>query len=154
MIYLTLFTTGTPFTIPAASDPAPDATSLKVLDHANNILFATEFTEELWHNFAVTVDWDALTLQVSYSQDGDALQTVTDVVPNPTVAAGTKGDFHFGVLKVWKFSTFGLPALMLASQLPLANPDDTPEEQGDVVNHGIQEDTLEGLRYSGVFVTK
>ncbi|KAF8748576.1 hypothetical protein RHS01_10705 [Rhizoctonia solani] len=46
-----------------------------------------------------------------------------------------RGDFHFGLLK-----------------LPLANPKDTTEQQGDVVHRGIQEGTLEGLYYSGVFV--
>lgn len=32
------------------------------------------------------------------------------------------------------------------------NPADSPANQGDVVNHGIQEGTTEGLLYSGVFV--
>jgi len=34
----------------------------------------------------------------------------------------------------------------------LANPKDTPAQQGDVVHRGIQEGTTEGLYYSGVFV--
>jgi hypothetical protein len=34
----------------------------------------------------------------------------------------------------------------------LVNPQDTPEQQGDVVHFGIQEATTEGLHYSGVFV--
>lgn len=37
-------------------------------------------------------------------------------------------------------------------QLPLVNPTDTAQNQGDVVHHGIQEGTTEGLLYSGVFV--
>lgn len=37
-------------------------------------------------------------------------------------------------------------------QLPLANPADPPSEQDDVPHHGIQEGTVEGLLYSGVFV--
>lgn len=37
-------------------------------------------------------------------------------------------------------------------KLPLANPNDTPANQGDVVHHGIQEGTTEALYYSGVFV--
>lgn len=32
------------------------------------------------------------------------------------------------------------------------NPADTPADQADVVHHGIQEGTTEGLFYSGVFV--
>lgn len=41
---------------------------------------------------------------------------------------------------------------MYAMQLPLVDPADTPSEQSDVVHYGIQEGTLEGLLYSGVFV--
>jgi len=36
--------------------------------------------------------------------------------------------------------------------LPLVNPKDAPENQGNVVYYGIQEGTTEGLIYSGVFV--
>ena len=39
-------------------------------------------------------------------------------------------------------------------QLPLVNPSDTPEQRGDVVHHGIQEGTTEGLLYSGIFIEK
>ncbi|KAF9041830.1 hypothetical protein BDZ89DRAFT_1060196, partial [Hymenopellis radicata] len=118
-----------PFTIPTAELlPAVNATSFKILDHNLNVLYATPFSLGAWHNFAVDVDWDALTLQVSYSTDGDKLKSVTGVVPNLSAGNGVQGDFHFGILK-----------------LPLANPDDTPEQQADVVHYGIQMGNLEGL---------
>ena len=73
-----------------------------MLDHALNVLFSTPFTADVWHNFAVEVDWNARTLAVFYSQDAEPLQEVTDTVPNPSAVSGSagQGDFHFGVLKV------------------------------------------------------
>ncbi|KAK7459560.1 hypothetical protein VKT23_009542 [Stygiomarasmius scandens] len=128
---------GSPFTNPTGTLPDPDASSFKVRDHALNILFSTPFTSDTWHNFAVQVDWNQLTLQVFYSTDGDELQAVTEVVPNSSAAQGSagQGEFHIGVLK-----------------LPLVNPTDSATDQNDVVHFGIQEDTTEGLLYSGVFV--
>ncbi|KAI0365349.1 hypothetical protein BV20DRAFT_954502 [Pilatotrama ljubarskyi] len=128
---------GSPFTNPTGPLPAPNAHSFKVLDHALNVLFTTPFTSHTWHNFAVEVDWNNRTLAVWYSQDAELLRRVKDTTPNPTVALGPvgQGDFHFTVLK-----------------LPIVNPTDTPADQGDVVHHGIQEGTLEGLLNSGVFV--
>ena len=38
--------------------------------------------------------------------------------------------------------------------MPLVNPKDTAAQQGDVVHHGIQEGTTEGLFYSGIFIEK
>ncbi|KAI0629797.1 hypothetical protein C8Q77DRAFT_1138613 [Trametes polyzona] len=128
---------GSPFTNPTGPLPAPNAHSFKVLDHALNILFTIPFTSHAWHNFAVEVDWNARTLAVWYSQDAELLRLVKGTTPNPTTAAGPagQGDFHFTVLK-----------------LPIVNPADTPADQGDVVHYGIQEGTVEGLFYSGVFV--
>ncbi|KAK6992568.1 glycoside hydrolase family 131 protein [Favolaschia claudopus] len=128
---------GSPFTNPTGQLPAKNAHSFKVLDHALNVLFTTPFVPLLWHNFAITVDWENRTLKAAYSTEGLPLRAVTPTVANPTVAAGAVGDFHFGVLK-----------------LPLVNPQDSPADQGDVVHHGIQEGTTEGLLYSGVFVEK
>ena len=73
-----------------------------MLDHALNVLFSTPFTADVWHNFAVEVDWNARTLVVFYSQDAESLQPVTDTVPNSSAASGSagQGDFHFGMLKV------------------------------------------------------
>ncbi|KAJ7644802.1 hypothetical protein FB45DRAFT_987993 [Roridomyces roridus] len=126
---------GSPFTDPTGPLPTPDAHSFKIRDHALNVLFETLFTPLLWHNFGVTVDWANRTLRVLYSTDGLPLKAVTETMPNPTATLGALGDFHFGVLK-----------------LPLVNPNDTPADQSDVVHHGIQEGTEEGLFYSGVFV--
>ncbi|KAF9464199.1 hypothetical protein BDZ94DRAFT_1257246 [Collybia nuda] len=130
---------GSPFTNPTGPLPTKDAHSFKVLDHSLNILFSTIFSPSTWHNFAVQVDWDLRTLQVFYSKNGAPLRSVTNVLPNPTIAAGPtgQGDFHFGVLK-----------------LPVVNTADSPENQGDVVHYGIQEGTTEGLLYSGVFVER
>jgi hypothetical protein len=128
---------GSPFTIPTGSLPVANAQSFQILDHASNVLFTTAFSSDTWHNFAVQVDWNNRTLAVLYSTNGDYLKAVTKVVPNLTATAGAagQGDFHFGVLK-----------------LPVANPADSSANQGDVVHHGIQEGTTEGLVYSGVFV--
>ncbi|KAJ3729384.1 hypothetical protein C8R42DRAFT_693379 [Lentinula raphanica] len=128
---------GNPFTNPTASAPAADATSLKVRDHALNLLFETPFTADQWHNFAVQVDWDNLTLQVFYSADAAELAAVTSVVSNPTASAGSagQGDFHAAIVK-----------------LPLVDPSEPSSEQNDVVHYGIQEGTTEGLFYSGLFV--
>ncbi|KAI0058240.1 hypothetical protein BV25DRAFT_1290923 [Artomyces pyxidatus] len=124
---------GTPF------NTTPSATShnLKIRSHNSTVLFSTPFVPETWHNFAVVVDWTHLTLQVHYSAGAQTLSTVSKVVPNTGVTAGSagQGEFHFGVLK-----------------LPLIDPSETPAEQGDVVHYGIQEGTREGLIYSGVFV--
>ncbi|KAI0671185.1 hypothetical protein C8Q78DRAFT_843947 [Trametes maxima] len=128
---------GSPFTNPTGPLPAPNAHSFKVLDHALNVLFATPFIPRAWHNFAVEVDWSDRTLAVWYSRNAELLELVKDTTPNPTAAEGPdgQGDFHFTVLK-----------------LPIVNPEDSAEDQGDVVHHGIQEGTTEGLLYSGVFV--
>ncbi|KIM43056.1 glycoside hydrolase family 131 protein, partial [Hebeloma cylindrosporum] len=128
---------GSPFTNPTGELPVQDAHNFKVLDHALNVLFSTPFTSGCWHNFAVQVDWDNRTLAVLFSKGNMPLKPVTKVVPNSSAAAGTagQGEFHFGVLK-----------------LPLVDPTDTPQNQGDVAHHGIQEGTTEGLLYSGIFV--
>ncbi|CAL1713697.1 unnamed protein product [Somion occarium] len=128
---------GSPFTNPTGKLPAKNAHSFKVLDHDLNVLFTAPFTSGSWHHFAIQVDWTNKTLAVFYSKDASPLRPVTRLVPNLSVASGAsdQGDFHFGVLK-----------------LPLVNPADRPADRGDVVHHGIQEGTTEGLLYSGVFV--
>ncbi|KAI8986158.1 hypothetical protein BD414DRAFT_416543 [Trametes punicea] len=128
---------GSPFTDPTGPLPAPNAHSFKVLDHALNVLFSTPFTPNAWHNFAIEVNWNNRTLAVWYSLDAELLRLVKATTPNPTAAAGPdgQGDFHIALLK-----------------LPIVNPADSPTDQSDVVHHGIQEGTTEGLFYSGVFV--
>ncbi|PBK95883.1 hypothetical protein ARMGADRAFT_925100 [Armillaria gallica] len=129
---------GSPFTNPTGVVPTPSAASFKVLDHDLNVLFATNFTEGMWHNFAIQVDWENLTLKVFYSMNNAPLEAVTDATPNTSAGAGVVGDFHFGILK--------------ARLLPLVNPLDSATQQADVVHYGLQEGSLEGLIYSGVFV--
>lgn len=128
---------GTPFSSDPNARPAKDAHFFKVLDHSLNVLFRTPFILGVWYNFAIQVDWEARTLGVWYSIEGFPLVPVTGLIENTSQQEGGagKGEFHFGVLK-----------------LPLVNPSDTPEQQGDVVHFGIQEGTTEGLHYSGVFV--
>lgn len=96
------FGLGSPFTDPTGSLPAEFAHDFKVLDHDLNILFKTPFDGSLWHNFAIEVDWNELTLAVFYSQGSDRLKLVAPAVANPGAAAGSVGQgvFHFGVLKV------------------------------------------------------
>lgn len=126
---------GSPFTIPSGKLPAKGAYDIKVRDHALNVLFQTPFVGGAWHNFAIQVDWSKNTLAVLYSLGSLPLKAVTKVVPNNSVAPGSRGEFHVGMIK-----------------LPLANPSDSAANQADVVHHGIQEGTTEGLIYSGVFV--
>jgi hypothetical protein len=151
--------TGSPFTDPTGKLPARNARSFKVLDHALNVLFSTPFLPLVWHNFAITVDWDNRTLQVAYSTDAIPLRAVTSTVPNPSATPGAVGDFHFGILKVSCHRWLGFPLSMSiaeisAMKLPLVNPNDSPADQSDVVHHGIQEGTTEGLFYSGVLVER
>ncbi|KAG8831050.1 hypothetical protein FRC17_003783 [Serendipita sp. 399] len=129
---------GSPFTYPTGRLPVPKAQYLRILARDLTVLFETPFTSDKWHNFAVQVDWDALTLGVYYSK-GAGLLTPTSrrAVVNKGLVAGPdgQGDFHFGLLK-----------------LPIADPADTPSQATDVVHRGIQENTTETLHYSGVFV--
>ena len=82
---------------------------IRIRSHNQSVLFQTSFDQNAWHNFAVLVDSDGLTLQVFYSQDGCQLQAVTDVEDNSSVPKGPtgQGDFHFGVLKVRLGYAFG-----------------------------------------------
>ncbi|KAG1785219.1 uncharacterized protein HD556DRAFT_147270 [Suillus plorans] len=128
---------GSPFTIPTGTVPVSDARFLKVRNHALDLLFETPFTSHDWHNFAVQIDWTNLTLGVFYSTNGELLKAVTSLMENSNASPGAagQGDYHFGVLK-----------------LPLADPNETASQQGDVVHFGIQEGDTEALTYSGVFI--
>lgn len=130
---------GSPFTNPTGTLPAADAKNIKIRDHSLNELFSVPLTSPCWHNFAVVVDWDNLTLAVFHSVGARPLKLVSATKPNQGAVAGPngQGEFHFGVLK-----------------LPLVNPSDPANAQGDVVHHGIQEGTTEGLLYSGIFIEK
>ncbi|KAG8784093.1 hypothetical protein FS842_001432 [Serendipita sp. 407] len=129
---------GSPFTYPTGSLPVANAQSLRILARDLTVVFETSFTRDQWHNFAVQVDWDAITLGVYYSKGPMLLSpTSRKAVLNKGLVAGPdgQGDFHFGVLK-----------------LPIANPADSASQATDVVHRGLQENTTETLHYSGVFV--
>ncbi|KAI1755968.1 glycoside hydrolase family 131 protein [Xylaria castorea] len=59
-------------------------------------LFSAPFAEDVFHNFAVTLDFDTLTTQVFYSQGADPLIAQTEALANDVSG---QGQFHFGVLK-------------------------------------------------------
>ncbi|KAI3327241.1 glycoside hydrolase family 131 protein [Xylariaceae sp. AK1471] len=79
---------------------AVDPDTLQLFGNVNanpaQTLFSTPFTEGVFHNFAITLDFDALTTQVFYSQDADALVAQTKALANDVSG---QGQFHFGVLK-------------------------------------------------------
>ncbi|KAI0537547.1 hypothetical protein GGR58DRAFT_471466 [Xylaria digitata] len=105
----------------------PDTLQLFGNVNANPVqtLFSTPFTEDVFHNFAVTLDFDALTTQVFYSQGTDVLVAQTEALANDVSG---QGQFHFGVLKK------GL------------NGGD------DIVKNGEQEDGIdEGIIFGGIF---
>ncbi len=93
---------GTPFTNPTGSLPAAGARNIKILDHDLNVMFSTPFTCQTWHNFAVVIDWDNLTLAVFYSVDAQPLMLVSPTKENQGAKAAPEGqgEFHFGILKV------------------------------------------------------
>ena len=93
---------GSPFTNPTGNLPAAGAQNFKILDHDLNVLFSTPFTCQTWHNFAIVVDWDNLTLAVFYSVGVQPLKSVSPTKKNQGVKASPdgQGEFHFGVLKV------------------------------------------------------
>jgi len=92
---------GSPFTNPTGNLPAPGARNFKILDHSLNVLFSTPFTCQTWHNFAIVVDWDNLTLAVFYSVGAQPLKSVSPTTKNQGAQAAPngQGEFHFGVLK-------------------------------------------------------
>ncbi|KAI0454008.1 glycoside hydrolase family 131 protein [Xylaria acuta] len=85
-------------TILGANTADPD--TLQLFGNVNadpaQTLFSSPFTEDVFHNFAVTLDFDALTTQVFYSQGTDPLIAQTEPLANDVSG---QGQFHFGVLK-------------------------------------------------------
>ncbi|KAI0487240.1 glycoside hydrolase family 131 protein [Xylaria cf. heliscus] len=59
-------------------------------------LFSVPFADDVFHNFAITLDFDTLTTQVFYSQGTDPLIAQTQALGNDVSG---QGQFHFGVLK-------------------------------------------------------
>jgi len=96
---------GSPFTNPPGTLPVADARNINILDHDLNVLFSAPFTCQTWHNFAVVIDWDNLTLAVFYSVGAQPLKLVSPTKKNQGAKAAPdgQGEFHFGVLKVCFF---------------------------------------------------
>ncbi|KAK4243452.1 hypothetical protein C7999DRAFT_44743 [Corynascus novoguineensis] len=76
----------------------PDPDTLQLFGNVNRgeLLFSTPFAAGVFHNFAVTLDFNQLTTQVFFSTGQDPLAAVTDVLQNDVSG---QGQFHFGVLK-------------------------------------------------------
>ncbi|KAI1276438.1 hypothetical protein F5Y07DRAFT_408366 [Xylaria sp. FL0933] len=114
-------------TILGADTADPDTLQLFGNVNADPVqtLFSTPFTEDVFHNFAVTLDFDALTTQVFYSQGTETLVAQTEALANDVSG---QGQFHFGLLKK------GL------------NGGD------DIVKNGEQEQGIdEGIIFGGIF---
>ncbi|OAG08734.1 uncharacterized protein CC84DRAFT_1204022 [Paraphaeosphaeria sporulosa] len=89
-------------------------------------LFTTPFTEGVWTNLALQLDFTANTIQVFQSSGSAPLVQATEPLPNDLTG---NGQFHFGVNK---------------------NPTDPGT---DVLRSGFQESgILEGVVYGGIFV--
>ncbi|PBP16380.1 hypothetical protein BUE80_DR012832 [Diplocarpon rosae] len=88
--------TGTIDGQPAGQDP-----NLLVLVSNTNVkpsvnFFNTSFTENVWHNFGLTLDFTANTTTVLYSTDSTPLAVVNGPAANDISG---QGQYHFGVLK-------------------------------------------------------
>ncbi|KAK1659051.1 hypothetical protein BDP55DRAFT_620692 [Colletotrichum godetiae] len=111
-------------------DATVDPDTLQLFGNVNTkpappILFSTPFAENTIHDFAVTMDFNANTVQVFYSTDNNDLEAQGE--PQPNVVTG-QGQYHFGVLKK-----------------PVGG-------QGDITKNGFQPDGIdEGIVYSGIF---
>ncbi|PMD53331.1 glycoside hydrolase family 131 protein [Hyaloscypha bicolor E] len=114
-----------------AGQPAGQNPDLLVLQGNVNApvienLFNVSFTANVWHNFALTLNFTANTVQTFYSQNAAALASVTGVVSNDLSG---QGQFHFGALKKG-----------------------TGVNLTDVTKQGFQESGInEGVIYGGIF---
>jgi hypothetical protein len=89
-------------------------------------LFTTPFTEGVWTNLGLKMDFTANTIQVFQSSGNAPLAQATEPLPNDLSG---NGDFHFGVNK---------------------NPTEPGE---DVLRSGFQEaGFLEGVMYGGIVI--
>ncbi|KAH8594531.1 hypothetical protein B0O99DRAFT_687756 [Bisporella sp. PMI_857] len=90
-------------------------------------LHVVPFTENVWHNYALTLDFNNNSTQVFYSQDNATLVPATDALPNDVSG---RGQYHFGLLK---------------------KP--TGEGLTDITKEGFQEAGItEGILYGGVLL--
>ncbi|KAH6649442.1 hypothetical protein F5144DRAFT_588157 [Chaetomium tenue] len=112
-------------TILGQNTPDPDTLQLFGNVNQGDVLFSTPFTAGVFHNFALTLDFDQLTTQVFFSTGDDALVAVTDVLQNDVSG---QGQFHFGVLKK-----------------PVGGV-------GDITKNGFQPDAIdEAVVFGGIF---
>ncbi|KAK3991101.1 hypothetical protein QBC44DRAFT_341429 [Cladorrhinum sp. PSN332] len=103
----------------------PDTLQLFGNVNQNQLLFSVPFTPGIFHNFAVTLDFDALTTQVFFSAGDAPLEPVTDILQNDVSG---QGQFHFGLLKK-----------------PVNGV-------GDITRNGFQPDGIdEGIIFGGIF---
>ncbi|KAK3317931.1 hypothetical protein B0H66DRAFT_555839 [Apodospora peruviana] len=103
----------------------PDTLQLFGNVNDGQLLFSTPFTPGVFNNFAVTLDFNALTTQVFFSTGVAPLKAVTQAVANDVSG---QGQFHFGVLK-------------------------KPTDGGaDITKSGFQEAGIdEGIVFGGIF---
>ncbi|KAF3766925.1 hypothetical protein M406DRAFT_251837 [Cryphonectria parasitica EP155] len=75
-----------------------DPDTLMLFSNVNNasLLFSTNFTASVFHNFGLTLDFTKNTTQVFYSTGTTPLAQVTEALPNDVSG---QGQFHFGLLK-------------------------------------------------------
>ncbi|KAH6696685.1 hypothetical protein BKA61DRAFT_531087 [Leptodontidium sp. MPI-SDFR-AT-0119] len=119
--------TGTIAGQPAGQDP--DLLVLVGNVNANPVvnLFNTSFTPDVFHNFGITLDFNANTTTVLYSTDSNPLAVINGPVPNDISG---QGQYHFGALK---------------------KP--TGEGIQDVTKEGFQPSGIdEGVIYAGLFM--
>ncbi|KHJ32949.1 hypothetical protein EV44_g0305 [Erysiphe necator] len=89
------------------------------------VLFTTPFTENVFHNFALTLDFNDNHITVFYSKGSSPLQNVLTRTPNDLTG---RGEYHFGILKKGLGSS------------------------SDVTKNGIQEQGIdEGMIFGGIF---
>ncbi|KAK4175255.1 hypothetical protein QBC36DRAFT_190332 [Triangularia setosa] len=110
-------------------EEAGDPDTLQLFGNVNlsppQLLFSVPFLAGVFHNFAVTLDFSALTTQVFFSADTDPLSAVTETLDNDVSG---QGQFHFGLLKKPTGAV------------------------GDITRSGFQEDGIdEGIIYGGIF---
>lgn len=120
--------TGTPFGSNSTTDE--DAKTIFLLGNSATspaeTLFKTPFTQGVWHNFGLVLDYAANEVEVFYSQGNAPLASKTKVLANDL---SKLGQYHFGVLK----KPTGAPGI-------------------DVTKEGFQQANLdEGITYGGIF---
>lgn len=120
--------TGTPYGSNSTSDK--DARMLFLLGTSATVpqqtLWKTPFTEGVWHNFGLVLDYTANEVEVFYSKGQAPLARKTKLLANDL---SNLGQYHFGVLK----KPTGPPGI-------------------DITKAGFQEAGIhEGLTYGGVF---